>query len=82
MNPHAVQKLAIIQENALQDDQYQQLLTEYHMINRQFTHMVESFSPEQKDLVLDYIGIIAEMNRRLLELACLHVEPNNHAESI
>ena len=81
LNQQAARKISIIQKSTLQDTQYQQLLTEYHMINGQFENMLEPLSPAQKNLILDYIGIIAEMNQRLLELACLHAEENNPVDT-
>lgn len=70
MEQQIVQKLLDIQDRLITDPQYQSLMPEYRQRNTQLLAALETMEPEQKDAVLDFLGIALEMHLRMLELAC------------
>ena len=70
MNPEIAQRIVAVQEAAGQDEQYRTLLEEYRTLDRQFLEILPTLTKAQCDTVTDYIGLIAQMHRRMLEIAC------------
>lgn len=70
MNKEIALKIAAVQEAAEQDEQYQVLLEEYRILDKRFLDMLPTLTKEQRDAVTDYLGVVFEMQRRQLEIAC------------
>lgn len=59
-----------VQTQLAQDPDYQKLQEELDILNPAMLHLMESLSREQAEVLEDYLGLIAEMHRRTLFLAC------------
>jgi hypothetical protein len=64
------QRLLAAQEAAIKDDDYRQLALEHEEMNRTLLILLESLPEEQKETVLDYLGLCAQMHMRMLEILC------------
>ena len=70
MEQIVTERFITVNERARQDSDYQQLLAEYRVRERQLMEALETMNENQRDAVLDYLGLAGEMHRKLLELAC------------
>ena len=70
MKKETAQRIFDIQEAAARDEDYRKLLEEYRERNVQMLRLLRNLPREQAEILEDYLGLVAEMHRRLLELAC------------
>lgn len=70
MKKETAQRIFEIQEAAARDEDYRKLLEEYRERNVQMLRLLRNLPREQAEILEDYLGLVAEMHRRLLELAC------------
>lgn len=68
MNTATARKIIEIQEKAMRDEQYLQLMEEYQGRNRCLLEELETMTETQQSAVLNYIGLCAEMHAKLLEI--------------
>jgi len=61
--------LARIRQNPLEDETCQALLLEYETANQRLVELLPLMPPEQRDAVMDYIGVLGELHRRGVALA-------------
>ncbi len=59
-----------IQETAAEDPDYLALLDEYRKLGNKFSKFLETLPREDADVIEDYLGIIGELHRRQLIIAC------------
>ena len=71
MDQKIVGRLSAVYEQARQDVEYRQLLDEYRVRERQLMEALETMNENQRDAVLDYLGLAGEMHRKLLAFACI-----------
>ena len=74
MEKTAAERIFRIQAIAREDEAYRQLLEEYAHRDACFLHTLESLSPEQRAVIEDYLGLVGQMQLRLLELSVAHRE--------
>lgn len=70
MDRNTALNMVAIQEAAAQDEDYRKLLEEYRERNVQMLRLLRLLPQKQAEILEDYLGLVAEMHRRLLELAC------------
>lgn len=70
MDQAAGRKMLKIQQQAVENPDYQRLLEEYRLLDIRFRSAREGMTVQQRDAVDDYMGLCWEMHRFLLELAC------------
>lgn len=70
MNRSAALEMIRIQEQALEDEEYQLLLQEYRRRSTELARILQSIPDRERDVLEDYLGLAAEMHRKLLEIAC------------
>ena len=70
MDRNTALNMVAIQEAAAQDEDYRKLLEEYRERNVQMLRLLRFLPQKQAEILEDYLGLVAEMHRRLLELAC------------
>ena len=70
MDKLAALRMAEVQECAAQDGEYQKLLAEYRLVSPVFLGVLESLPREDASVIEEYLGLTAQMHRKLLELAC------------
>ena len=71
MNRKTVETLLDIQERFYRDPDYPFLSEELQLRDRDFQQLMEVMPPQQRAIVDDYMGILHEMQRKLL---CYAVE--------
>ena len=69
MDAETARQIMDIQEQALEDAQFQRLLDEYTIYHPRFLALLKTLSQEQQDVIMDFLGVGAAMHLRLLELA-------------
>lgn len=69
MDRETAKRIVNIQERAMADAAYQQLLEEYAVSKAWFGAFLETLTQEQQSAAADYLGVTAAMYLRLLELA-------------
>ena len=69
MSREASRKLLQLQEAAMEDETYRQLMDEHGARNERFLEVVQSLSEEQQTAINDYLGVLIEMHLRMLEQA-------------
>ena len=74
MEKKIAEKILVVQDMALEDARYKELLCEHESINRRFVEILPTLSKEQQDVVMDYVGLAFAMHLRLLELSCTSEE--------
>ena len=70
MDQKIVGRLSTVYEQARQDVEYRKLLEEYRVREAQLFAGLEAMGEQQCSIVLDYLGLIGEMHRKLLEFSC------------
>ena len=70
MDQTIAQRLFAAYEQAGQDPEYQQLLTEHRKLEQRLLAQLDTMDAQQRDAVLDYLGLAGEMHRKLLEFSC------------
>ena len=71
MNQEAAKRIVAVQDAALVDEEYQNLLEEHEVLSPRFLRALEEMEPRHRDAVMDYMGLGIAMHLRLLEMACL-----------
>lgn len=71
MNQEAAKRIVAVQDAALVDEEYQNLLVEHEVLSPRFLRALEEMEPRHRDAVMDYMGLGIAMHLRLLEMACL-----------
>ena len=71
MDRSTVDKILDAQERFFRDPEYNSLWEELRRKDREFQTLMENLSPQQRVVVDDYMGILHEMQRKLL---CYAVE--------
>lgn len=74
MEKKIAEKILVVQDMALEDARYKELLCEHEITNRRFVEILPTLSKEQQDAVMDYVGLAFAMHLRLLELSCASEE--------
>ena len=74
MKHEIADKILALQEAAMGDAGYRELLAEYRLLDRGLLDVLPSMTPAQRQAVMDYVGCAYEISRRLLELSCASVE--------
>ena len=69
MDQSLVPKILAVQKTALEDEAYQELLKEHDVVNARLLEVLPAMTPDQRDAVFDYFGLMTAMHLRLLELA-------------
>ena len=72
MERKTVERLLAVQDMAGSDPQYGKLLPEYRRLDKALLAALPDMTPAQREIVMDYVGCVHEMNRRLLELSCTY----------
>lgn len=68
---HSLSKRIIsVQTQLAQDPDYQKLQEELDILDPAMLHLMVILPREQAEVLEDYLGLIAEMHRRMLILAC------------
>ena len=57
-------------ERVLQSEAYCRLLEEYRRLDIQVLGVLKEIDPRQRDILMAYLGVLGEMNLRLMEEAC------------
>ena len=68
MNQETSNRLLSIQERAMVDETYMELMREHEERNGRFLATMESLSEEQRAAIYDYLGVLVQMHHRMLEL--------------
>lgn len=63
-------KIVQIQEQAMEDAQYRELLAEYRQQSRKMAQVLAALPDSDRSMIEDYLGLIAQMHRSMLEMAC------------
>ena len=63
-------KMLDISEAVLKHEEYGCLLAEYRRLDKQVLKVYQEIQPRQRDVLMAYMGVLGEMNMRLLEEAC------------
>ena len=71
MNRETLERILDAQERFFRDPEYSSLWEELQERNRDFQQVMDELSPQQRGVVDDYMGILHEMQRKLL---CYAVE--------
>ncbi|MBP3684450.1 MAG: hypothetical protein J6J12_05750 [Oscillospiraceae bacterium] len=66
MNRETVEKILEAQERFYRDPEYDSLLQELQDKSQSFQRVMDELSPQQRAAVDDYMGILHEMQRKLL----------------
>ena len=74
MERNTADRILVLQEAAMGDAGYRELLAEYRMLDRGLLDVLPSMTPAQRQAVMDYVGCAYEISRRLLKLSCASVE--------
>lgn len=70
MDQEVGRRMLKVEELAFQDERYQQLLEEYRVLDARLLRALDTMAQEQRDVVMDYLGLLGEMFRRMLSIAC------------
>lgn len=74
MDRNTVRRIFALQDMAMEDERYRQLLAEYRLLDKGLLDVFAAVTPAQRDAVMDYVGCVHAINLRLLELACVSDE--------
>ena len=69
MDRSTVDKILDAQERFYRDPEYGALWRELQDRNRDFQRVMDELSPQQQDVMVDYMGLLHEMYRKLLRYA-------------
>lgn len=67
-------KMAALQMLANGDDAYYTMLMALRDLEKRCDAAVQTLPPEQQDAVWDFVAQCERMSRRMLEIACEHME--------
>lgn len=70
MQKNALENLQMLQEALRSDEEYQAMEKEYRLRHVQLRKVLEALPEEQRAVILEYIGLCAEMDVRTTEVAC------------
>ena len=70
MQKNALETLQMLQEALQSDEEYQAMKKEYRLRQAQLRKVLEALPEEQRTVILEYIGLCAEMEVRTTEVAC------------
>lgn len=70
MDRKVVNRILKVGELAYQNEEYRLLLEEYRVLDRRLLRALETMTKEQRDAVMDYLGLFGELHRRQLAIAC------------
>ena len=70
MNRTVLNRILDIYDTAKEDAVYNSLYKEYAQINPRLLNLLFEISPQQQEVIMDFIGITCQMQFRLMELAC------------
>lgn len=70
MQRNALKKLQMLQEALQSDEEYQAMKKEDRLRQAQLRKVLEALPEEQRTVILEYIGLCAEMDVRTTEVAC------------
>lgn len=74
MTTGVAKKILAVQDAARGDAYYNRLMDEYAVLDQRFLNILPTLTGEQRDAVMDYMGLFIAMHLRMLELACLMME--------
>ena len=69
MRKELSKKILQLQEAAMEDETYRQLMDEHGARNERLLEVVQSLSEEQQTAIYDYLGVLIEMHLLMLEQA-------------
>ena len=69
MNRETLERILDAQERFFRDPEYSSLWEELQERNRDFQRVMDELSPQQQDVMVDYMGLLHEMYRKLLYYA-------------
>ena len=69
MDQSAAARMIQIQEQAMHNTEYRALLAEYRQRSEELARVLETLSNEDRNVIEDYLGLTAEMHRKILEMA-------------
>lgn len=70
MNQERNLQIIAVQERVIADPEYQALNEEYRKLSGRFDAFLLNLPEEQRNLVMDYLGIVIQMHSKMLILAC------------
>lgn len=70
MDQEVGRRMLAVEELAFRDERYRQLLGEYRVLDAQLLRALDTMTKEQRDVVMDYLGLLGEMFRRMPAIAC------------
>ena len=70
MSDNSYQRYKWVRSQLETDVEYQYLLRRLGECAPAFGEAVAALSPDHRDAVMEYLGILAELDARVLELAC------------
>lgn len=70
MDQEVGRRMLQVEEHAFQDERYRQLLEEYRVLDARLLRALDTMTKEQRDAVMDYLGLLGEMFRKMLAIAC------------
>lgn len=70
MRSETALKIAQIQDQAMHEVEYQVLLAEYGQRNSELVHFLAALPEGERSVIEDYLGLVAEMHCKMLEIAC------------
>lgn len=71
MERTAALKIIAVQEQLSRDPEYLALLAEYHALNERMLRLFETLPEAETGLIMDYIGLLEEMHRKMLISSCI-----------
>lgn len=70
MNQERNLQMIAVQERVMADPEYQALNEEYRKLSGRFDAFLRNLPEEQRNLVMDYLGIVIQMHSKMLIYAC------------
>ena len=71
MNQTAYERYQWTQEQQFTDVEYLQLMEKFREAQADFRAAMETLTPEHRQDVTEYLGILAELQDRAIQLACM-----------
>ena len=63
-------RIIAVQDAAMVDHEYLQLAQEQKVMNQELLELLDTLQEDQKETILNYLGLCAQMHMRMLELLC------------
>lgn len=66
MDEKAARRILDLQDAIQADMEYRHLMQEHDILNSRLLSQLETMNPEQRDAVMDYIGLLIEIGMKML----------------